>query len=114
MFKKLFFVASIACLSFQSFAQSKTTRYIQVNAVVDAVGKIIFRPIEGSLKEKAADSLIDYSSLDKIVLKSKSAIQGINALTELGWTLVSVVEIGKDKDRGVSGSYLAYYFKREW
>ena len=86
-----------------------------MQASVDALGNIYmnsaFRPKK---LFTLADSLIDYTAINKVSLALREPSLVLNCLAKDGWQLVSVAHVMTDKDGRPNVPFLLYYFRRDF
>lgn len=100
-------------LNLSSFSQKRTFGYIEIRGNVDALGNIYLYDITKPKKLTNIDSLIDYSTIKKR-LNYREPITVINALSEIGWVLISVTQISSDKNDQPITPFILYYFRKEF
>jgi hypothetical protein len=96
-------------------AQKKLNRYVELRARVDALGNIYFDGI--AIPKKLAnqvDSLVDYKQINSLIYTYREPVKILNALSEVGWEIVSVTQIASDKEGRPNSPFILYYLKKEF
>lgn len=98
-----------------SFAQRKLNGYVELRGSVDALGNIYLDPVSAPKKrDTRIDSLIDYKAINFLIGKYREPVKTINALSELGWELISTTHITSDKESRPNTPFILYYLKQEF
>lgn len=112
---KLITIILLACtMGLKSLAQQKTVVYLELPGKIK-LGSPYIDPFTRPTKLiNKADSLINFSEIELITKQHKTAVKVINALSQKGWSMVSVVCIPKDAEYVDKWhNTLIYYFKKE-
>lgn len=112
---KYLLLCSFFFLSVTTFAQSKLYGYIELRGSVDLLGNISLDPLDAVQKETTpTDTLIDYGKINAIINRHRAPIKVLNALSELGWELITTTQVASDKDQRPNAPFLLYYLKKEY
>ena len=110
---KYFISLIFLLMTITSFSQKKLSAYIEIRGNVDVLGNIYLYNIIQPKKLTKSDSLINYTQLRQIVSLGEP-IKVINALSQIGWTLISVTQVSSDKESMPNSPFMLYYFKKDF
>lgn len=112
--KKNIFLLFFIFPSINLFAQNRIYKFVQINAVVDALGNIRMTNIEkNNKKSNNIDTTINYNLINNLILKSRNSIEAINYLSNEGWLLVTSLPINKDDIGRPNSPFIAYYLRKD-
>jgi hypothetical protein len=109
--KKLSLIILIVFAVFAANAQVK--RYIEARGNIDLLGNITISIIDPQPSKKGRDSIINRKTILEILNQSNDAVDVINALSALGWELVTAVRI-KDSQGTPNSEFIVYYFGKKF
>jgi hypothetical protein len=110
--KKLSLIILIVFAVFTANAQVK--RYIEARGNIDLLGNITISIIDPQPSKKGRDSIINRKTILELLNQSNDAVDVINALSALGWELVTAVRINKDSQGTPNSEFIVYYFGKKF
>lgn len=112
---KPLFAALVVFIAVSAGAQDSITQYIQLNARIDAVGKLIIDDMEmpDPKRKSAGDTLINYEQIRQIIHKLQKPAMVFNELAKQQWKLLFAVPV-ENKISQYESPVIAFFLSRQF